>query len=73
MSTPKKYINLPQNSQKWSKWTKIGQNFAFSMPKSTPPPVVTINMSYVCCVDLWPLKGLLLCLASSFDVSRIHM
>ena len=43
------------------------------LKKSTPPPVVTVNMSYVCCVDLWPLKGLLLCLASSFDVSRIHM
>ena len=46
---------MPQNSQNWSKWANIGQNFAFttlkSTPaqKSTPPPVVTgvINMSYV--------------------------
>ena len=36
ISTPKKYINSPQKSQNWSKWTKIGQNFAFSMLNSTP-------------------------------------
>ena len=32
----KKHVNSQQNSPNWSKWAKIGQNFVFSMLKSTP-------------------------------------
>ena len=45
-----KSVNSRQNSPKWSKWVKAGQNFKFFMlksttaQKSTPPPVVWLGL-----------------------------